>query len=308
MRPFIEFIHSQRVPATTDVLPGPRRVLATKTLSRDDTTRECTTIVTYERGASFDETRFGGFDEEIFVLTGELETSFGTLGRHGYAYWPAGTPRKISTRKGAVVLTCLNLDPKATPDGYRKEGLVRGHDSIAQPWDRTNMDPKDCAPRAVAQEFAALPRRNDANVSPGRIASRNSTRQGTLGGTPSCSRGRDVHGLRRHSLPAWNHASRLVLLAATERVARPALFALWIPHLHENPWFERDLNRVEREEGAHHFGTSPQADPSSRASRDRRRAARRSDRLLAPATVLAWCATGGASRAIAREFPESTLR
>lgn len=142
MRPFIEFIHSQRVPATTDVLPGPRRVLATKTLSRDDTTRECTTIVTYERGASFDETRFGGFDEEIFVLTGELETSFGTLGRHGYAYWPAGTPRKISTRKGAVVLTCLNLDPKATPDGYRKEGLVRGHDSIAQPWDRTNMDPK----------------------------------------------------------------------------------------------------------------------------------------------------------------------
>ena len=147
-RAFVEFIHSQQVPwagakvATHGAFSAARARLQSKVLTRDDASGETSSLVSYARGFEWSEAACDGFDEEVFVLNGSIEGSFGSLRRHGYAYWTAGYPRTARAREDSVVLTFLNRDPNRVAARHRDEGLVQAHDPISQPWDQSNMDPR----------------------------------------------------------------------------------------------------------------------------------------------------------------------
>jgi hypothetical protein len=127
-RPHCMFVQAQDMPWQKGFANGAWPELDVKTLSLDEGTGACTTIVRYPAGWDFAGDRYLTCHEEILVLDGALEINGETYGRRCYANFPKGWMRdRIRTPQGAVVLTMLSGAPEektgTPPSGFYDEKL-----------------------------------------------------------------------------------------------------------------------------------------------------------------------------------------
>ena len=133
-RPHIEFIYAQALEWQEGTpLPG-REDSAWKLLSRDPDLGEVSAIVRLAPDWSGAVTP--DFQEELYILEGDLAIGDAPLRRDGYFRVPAGVPHRWSTANGAVVLVMLN-QPSAedAPDLF-------AIDTPAMAWDRSGVPEK----------------------------------------------------------------------------------------------------------------------------------------------------------------------
>ena len=146
-REHIEFIQSQNVawePAAAHGLQRPARV---KRLSHDAASGAFTALVEYPPGATLATPLRRAGSEEWFVLHGEITLNGHWLGRHHYAYLPAGTGvTRLAAPAGAVVLAYCNggfEDLPATGSERAPEADPALYlDAYSMPWDASVLDPK----------------------------------------------------------------------------------------------------------------------------------------------------------------------
>lgn len=113
-RPHIEFIHAQELDWQSGKLPGKLAQVECKTLSEDEETGACSTILRYPKEWSQTETVHLTADHEFIVLDGALEINGQTYQPDSYGYLPAGhTHKGWSAPDGAVVLTFFSATPNA---------------------------------------------------------------------------------------------------------------------------------------------------------------------------------------------------
>lgn len=116
-RPHIEFIHAQELEWQTDILPGALAPVECKTLSKDEATGACSTILRYPKGWSYSGASCLQVDHELLVLDGAIEINGQTYQSDSYGYLPAGCSHENwSSSEGAVVLTFFSAKPEASPD------------------------------------------------------------------------------------------------------------------------------------------------------------------------------------------------
>ena len=144
-RPHIEFIQAQLVPWRR-IAPGNARPDAEyKFLSRDPDTGACTAVIRYPPGWRREAVEHIAASEEFYVLDGEIECNGEAYPYDHYGYMPGGATRtSMSTRGGAVVLTCFSEEPTFIPGPGADEataGIIR-LDVLHMPWDMTLNDPK----------------------------------------------------------------------------------------------------------------------------------------------------------------------
>jgi hypothetical protein len=136
VRPWIEFVQSQRLPWRPDELWSLRPGVETKVLSYDDETEASSLLIRYPAGFSAPGGAWSA-DEEFLVLEGELEAGSSTYGYLSYAHWPAGyqTPA-LSSPKGAVVLAFFSCTPRRLDHSvdFRRERLVERVDAFRVPY------------------------------------------------------------------------------------------------------------------------------------------------------------------------------
>ncbi len=110
-RPHIEFLFAQALPWTNDCRLESRAELRWKLLSANGATGELSALVriaTHWRMAVT-----SPFQEELYVLDGDLEIEGNALARDGYARLPPGRAFTWRSRRGAVALVYRNLPPAA---------------------------------------------------------------------------------------------------------------------------------------------------------------------------------------------------
>lgn len=143
MRPWIEFIQSQKLPWRPHDLWGTRSGVEIKILSRDEETGASSLLVRYPRGFSSP----GGVlsvDEEFLVLDGALAIGERVYGHLSYGHWPAGYRNPgVRSENGAVVLTFFSglPQPAAGKIEYRKDRLIEYVDAYQVPY-TGNFHPK----------------------------------------------------------------------------------------------------------------------------------------------------------------------
>jgi len=121
-RPHIEWIQAQVLPWEKDLHEDGRPGVERKILSRDDETGASTLIIRYPAGWQFAEPCYLLSDEQMLVLSGELEINGTVYGPDCFAHLPKGYARfNASSSKGADVLTFLSgkfdLVKGSPPDG-----------------------------------------------------------------------------------------------------------------------------------------------------------------------------------------------
>lgn len=132
-RPHVEFIFSQTLAWVHEGGPPSREGLAHKRLSFDDSLGELTAIIAFPAGWSV--TIDSGFQEEVYVLNGQLEIEGRRLERDGYFRVPASSHRWASAA-GGVALVFLNAS-SADDDA----DLV-AIDTVSVPWDPSGVPPE----------------------------------------------------------------------------------------------------------------------------------------------------------------------
>jgi hypothetical protein len=136
VRPWIEFVQSQRLPWRADDLWSLRPGVEIKTLSRDETTGAASIVVRYPAGFSATGGAWSA-DEEFLVLEGELQIGKATYGYLSYGHWPAGySVPSIKSPNGAVVLTFFSGHPKRLEHvvEFRRDRLVERMDGLRVPY------------------------------------------------------------------------------------------------------------------------------------------------------------------------------
>lgn len=130
-RPLTEYIYAQVLEWTgADGLAG-REGLPTKRLSHDGALGELTAVVSFPPG--WRGSVQSGFQEEVYVLEGELAVDGRALARDGYFRVPASTTHDWSSSQGAVAILFLNA---AAPEDARDLVVV---DTVAMEWDRSGV-------------------------------------------------------------------------------------------------------------------------------------------------------------------------
>jgi len=121
-RPHIEFLFAQALPWSGDCgLPG-REELRWKRLSFNAATGESSALLRIP--PHWRAMVESPFQEELYVLDGDLELGTELLRRDSYGRLPPATPFAWRSRRGAVVLVFLNrLAPEATLEGERNGGM-----------------------------------------------------------------------------------------------------------------------------------------------------------------------------------------
>jgi Domain of unknown function (DUF4437) len=137
VRPWIEFVQSQRLPWQTDhdvarLRPGSD----VKVLSVDDESGATSLLVRYPPGLSTPGAAVNA-DEEFIVLSGSLRVGDRSFGHLAYAHWPAGHVRgQLLSESGAVVLTFFSGPPGRASGPVRNDParLVEHLDSFTVPY------------------------------------------------------------------------------------------------------------------------------------------------------------------------------
>jgi quercetin dioxygenase-like cupin family protein len=144
-RPYIEFIHSQNLEWKR---AGFRQGgLRWKVLSADDETGACTVLLDYPAGWRAPRAFHSLADEEFFILNGALAVNGTVYSRHHYAFLPRGFFREtMASESGAQVVVFFSTLPSDMPGEpepglYDETRLIVQIDTIALPWDSTNIDP-----------------------------------------------------------------------------------------------------------------------------------------------------------------------
>lgn len=142
-RPHIEFIHAQELQWQTQVLPGALASLACKTLSEDDQSGACSTILQYPSNWSHPGGTHLTADHEFFVLDGSLAINGQVYQSDSYGYLPTGfLYEEWASSEGAVVLTFFSATPNAEPGPARmvEEAIphIYLHDMA---WTSADVDP-----------------------------------------------------------------------------------------------------------------------------------------------------------------------
>lgn len=130
-RPHIEFIFSQSLEWQAGASLAGREGLDHKLLSHDDALGETSAILKMPAGWSGSVT--SAFQEEVYLLDGELGIGDARLSRDGYWRVPAGVEHRWSSDTGAVALIFQNV---ATP--LDEQHLV-AIDTPQMLWDRTGV-------------------------------------------------------------------------------------------------------------------------------------------------------------------------
>jgi Domain of unknown function (DUF4437) len=130
VRPWIEFVQSQKLPWQSHDPWGVRRGVEIKALSHDDESGAASLLVRYPASFSAPAGSFS-VDEEFLVLEGSLLAGPHRYGHLGYAHWPAGYRNSgMSSPDGAVVLTFLSGVPKRVEArDFRADRLVEKVDA-----------------------------------------------------------------------------------------------------------------------------------------------------------------------------------
>ena len=135
-RPHVEFVQEQSFPWTAGVgAPGAEA----RMLSVDDETGERTLIVRYPAGWRRSEPEHSTADEELLVLSGELELNGLVYGPLTYAFLPAGhLRREAATPRGALVISFFEGEPRfvagAPSCPPARERLVERIDALDGDW------------------------------------------------------------------------------------------------------------------------------------------------------------------------------
>lgn len=143
-RPHIDYVQWQaltgRVLGPTNSLPG---VMATPMSYDAKGTRAVTVMFAFPAGWSMDKPHYLNSDQELLVLSGEIEIS-GVAYREGdYAYLPSGYARhRLRSTHGATVLTYyegehLAFYAAAPPGMYQPKKLIRRIQSSKLRWRST---------------------------------------------------------------------------------------------------------------------------------------------------------------------------
>jgi quercetin dioxygenase-like cupin family protein len=148
-RPHVEFIQSQNVawqPAATCGLVRDARL---KLYNADPDSGAFTALIEYAAGGRSPRPFHRTHGEELYVLRGDLTVNGHRLGRHHYAYLPAGCVREeFASDGGALVLTFCNgghadLDPsRSPPTPVAGDDPLKFVDVERMPWDGSTLDPK----------------------------------------------------------------------------------------------------------------------------------------------------------------------
>lgn len=142
-RPHIEFIFSQSLGWEACTSLAGRDGLDHKRLSHDEALGETSAILKMPAGWQASAT--SDFQEEIYLLDGELEIGGSRLSRDGYWRVPAGVEHSWSTDTGAVALILQNV---ATPLDERHLVAI---DTPQMHWDRSGV-PEPLAFMGIARK------------------------------------------------------------------------------------------------------------------------------------------------------------
>lgn len=138
-RPWIEFIFAQNLPWEPGVPGASWNGLASKNLSRDETTGACSVLVRYPAGWRV---ALGAVaaEEEIYLLDGSLRANGAALKRDSYLTIPAGHARAIEAGPdGAVTLSFFDRAPIEAP--IAAETPLEPLDTLAMKWDDSGVPP-----------------------------------------------------------------------------------------------------------------------------------------------------------------------
>jgi len=136
VRPWIEFVQSQRLPWQTDRDMGRLRPGSdVKVLSVEDETGATSLLVRYPPGFSAPDAALNA-DEEFIVLSGSLRVGDRSFSHLAYAHWPAGhAHERLLSEMGAVVLTFFSARPEhASGAKYDPARLVEHLDAYTVPY------------------------------------------------------------------------------------------------------------------------------------------------------------------------------
>lgn len=123
-RPFIEFVQSQRLPWTSEVVAHVRPHAEVRQLSVDERSGASSLIIRYPAGWERDVEERLTADEEFFVLQGSFEVNGVTYGPYGYGHLPVGYVRSgMRSQQGAVVLTFFDRAPESHTTSSHGEDL-----------------------------------------------------------------------------------------------------------------------------------------------------------------------------------------
>ena len=137
MRDHVEFIQSQNVMWEDAADFGFGAGVRVKQLSHDKDSDALTCLVSYPQGFAAEEARWQDVPEEIYLLDGQLAIGGDVLGRHGYLYLPAGTPRRpVASPEGALALVFRH-----EPSQPRKDDPQIMIDTPKMGWDMSINDP-----------------------------------------------------------------------------------------------------------------------------------------------------------------------
>ncbi len=136
VRPWIEFIQSQKLPWQPLDPWGDRPGVTVKVLSHDEETRASSLLVRYPSQLTA-RARTLHVDEEFLVLEGSLRIGSREYGHLSYAHWPAGFRHKeIECDNGATVLTFLagRVRHSSGPAEFRADRLAECVDAYQVPY------------------------------------------------------------------------------------------------------------------------------------------------------------------------------
>ncbi len=133
-RDHVEFAYSQHLEWRTGAFDSQRGSLCHKTLSVDRDTGAASLIVRFPAG--YHCVTRSAFEEELYVLDGELEVDGIALRRDGYAAVGCGRRAVWASARGAVAILWLDVSSETEP-----ESLVT-RDVLATPWDPDRPPPR----------------------------------------------------------------------------------------------------------------------------------------------------------------------
>ncbi|MCB2109049.1 MAG: hypothetical protein KDE14_15170 [Rhodobacteraceae bacterium] len=145
-RPHIDFIQAQALPWTSG-LHGALGMFQIKTLAHDSETGAATFIARVPPGWRGAAACYLPFDQEIYILDGELEAQGQKFGLDCYGYWPAGFQQwGQASPAGADVLVFAEGTPdivlgKPLPGRFDVSKAVPHRDTHEMPWSNEGIDP-----------------------------------------------------------------------------------------------------------------------------------------------------------------------
>lgn len=136
-RSWIEFVQSQNLPWQSDALAGFRPGVEMKILSKDDQTGALSCVMRYPPDFHLPTVAMS-VDNELLVLSGELQIGEYRHGPFGYAHLPSGFCARThwQSPRGAMVLEFFSGHPETVPTSYSfdAERLVIGLDGMSAPY------------------------------------------------------------------------------------------------------------------------------------------------------------------------------